>query len=77
MKEHYAIQIFFDARDQAWVAFSEDLPGCSAGGDTPEEALSEFEIAVEAWLQALKASGRAIPKPQQRWQPQRILQQAA
>ncbi len=77
MQYRYAIQIFFDARDQAWVAVSDDLPGCSAGGDTPGEALQEFEVAVEAWLEALQASGRPIPKPQERWQEQRLLPQVA
>lgn len=56
--------MFFDSRDQTWVAISDDLPGCSAGGDTPQEALQEFEIAVEAWIEALKAMGQPIPKPQ-------------
>ncbi|MDI6793002.1 MAG: type II toxin-antitoxin system HicB family antitoxin [bacterium] len=55
--------MFFDPRDKAWVAISDDLPGCSAGGDTPFEALKEFEIALEIWLAALKAEGKSIPEP--------------
>lgn len=63
MKHYYSIKLFFDPRDKAWVAISDDLPGCSAGGDTPMEALQEFEIAVEAWIEVLKATGKPIPKP--------------
>lgn len=63
MQHYYSIKLFFDPRDKAWVAISDDLPGCSAGGDTPMEALQEFEIAVEAWVEALKATGKPIPTP--------------
>ena len=63
MKYPYAIKLFFDPRDRSWVAVSDDLPGCSAGGDTPSEAVQEFEIAVDAWLEALEATGKPIPEP--------------
>ena len=53
----HSIKIFFDPRDKTWVAISDVLPGCSAGGDTPQEALAEFEIAVDAWLEAREKSG--------------------
>ncbi len=46
-----------------WVAISDDLPGCSAGGATPHEALAEFEVAVEAWLEARAAAGLEIREP--------------
>ncbi len=59
MLKPYHIQIFFDARDNLWVAISDDFPGCSAGGSIPQEALAEFELAVEAWLEARAA---AAPK---------------
>ncbi len=63
MLKHYPINIFFDERDNLWVAISDDLPGCSAGGATPQEALAEFEVAVEAWLEARAAAGLEIPEP--------------
>ncbi len=63
MKNPYSIKIFFDPRDKTWVAISDDLPGCSAGGDTPQEALAEFEIAVDAWLEAREKAGLEIPEP--------------
>jgi len=63
MKHPYPIKLFFDPRDQSWVAVSDDLPGCSAGGATPVEAIQEFECAVAAWLEALEATGQPIPEP--------------
>ncbi|MBF0552380.1 MAG: type II toxin-antitoxin system HicB family antitoxin [Deltaproteobacteria bacterium] len=63
MKYPYEIKVFFDFRDQIWVAVSDDLPGCSAGGATPVEALQEFELAVEAWIEALESTGKSLPIP--------------
>ena len=62
MQHDVSIRIFFDHRDQTWVAISDELEGCSAGGDTPLEALQEFEIAVEAWIEALVATGKPMPQ---------------
>lgn len=63
-------EVTFDERDHAWVATSENVPGCSAGGDTPVEALQEFEVALEAWIEALRATGKPLPKPRES-RPQR------
>ncbi|MFC1851642.1 hypothetical protein ACFL27_15740 [candidate division CSSED10-310 bacterium] len=62
MKYPYLRRLFFDRRDQTWVAVSIDLPGCSAGGETPCEALREFEIAGDAWLEACAATGKPLPR---------------
>lgn len=40
-----------------------DLPGCMADGATIEEALSEGEDAVKAWVFTAKAEGLEVPKP--------------
>ena len=63
MKNPYPIRIFFDPRDKTWIAISDDLPGCSAGRDTPPETLAEFEISVDAWLEARKKTGLEITEP--------------
>lgn len=44
------------------IEFS-DLPGCISDGDTIEEAIDNGYDAVKCWLEAAKASGRKIPKP--------------
>jgi predicted RNase H-like HicB family nuclease len=59
----YPITVFWSAEDAAWIADVPDLPYCSAVGDTPHEAVAEVETAVAAWLEAARASGRAIPDP--------------
>ncbi len=63
MMPAYPINVFWNDEDQAWVADVPDLPYCSALGDTPHEAVAEVEVAVRAWLDAAKASGRQVPQP--------------
>ena len=57
----YPISVFWSDEDGAWIADVPDLLYCSALGDTPREAVAEVELATEAWLEAARASGRAIP----------------
>ncbi len=64
---HYAIIVFWSDEDRAWVADVPDLKPCSAFGSTPEEAVAEVCIAMEAWLAAARDAGLEIPKP--RFQP--------
>ena len=40
-----------------------DLPGCSAFGETEDEAVKQVKIAQELWLKTAKKEGRKIPKP--------------
>jgi predicted RNase H-like HicB family nuclease len=64
----YAIIVFWSEEDGAWVADIPDLESCSAFGGTPEEAVAEVQVAMEAWLAAARDAGLAIPVP--RFQPQ-------
>ncbi|MEA5420577.1 type II toxin-antitoxin system HicB family antitoxin [Spirulina sp. CCNP1310] len=59
----YHINIFYSEEDGCYVADIPDLKFCSALGETPEAALHEVMIAKTAWLEAVKASGKAIPAP--------------
>jgi len=59
----YAIEIFYSEEDGGYIAVVPELPGCSAFGETPEEALREVLVAIELWLEAAKKEGRPIPKP--------------
>ncbi len=63
----YAIVVFWSEEDGAWIANVPDLKSCSAFGNSPEEALAEVQIAMEAWLSAASDAGHPIPKP--RYQP--------
>jgi predicted RNase H-like HicB family nuclease len=60
----YFIGIFYSDEDEGYIADIPDLQYCSAFGETPEEALREVQIAKEAWLEAARSSGKAVPVPQ-------------
>jgi predicted RNase H-like HicB family nuclease len=59
----YPINVFWSDEDEAWVADVPDLAYCSALGDTPHDAVAEVEIAMAAWVDAARASGRPVPPP--------------
>ncbi len=63
---HYAIVVFWSDEDDAWVADVPDLKSCSAFGETPEEAVAEVRVAMEAWLAAAREAGHSIPEPRYR-----------
>lgn len=63
----YAVSIFWSDEDNQYIAVVPDLRGCSASGDTPEEALREIKIAKELWLDVAKEHGDPLPEP--RWRP--------
>jgi RNA polymerase sigma-B factor len=52
-----------DGDDSHWSAVVEELPGCSALGRTPEEAVERLRPAMRTWLAAALADGREIPVP--------------
>ena len=59
------IIIFFSEEDEGYIAVAPELPGCSAFGETEEEALREIKTAIELWLTAARKEGRNIPHPQE------------
>jgi predicted RNase H-like HicB family nuclease len=63
----YAVIVFWSEDDGAWVADVPDLKSCAAVGSTPEEAVAEVRIAMDAWLAAARDAGLEIPKA--RYQP--------
>jgi predicted RNase H-like HicB family nuclease len=65
MTDHL-INIFHSDEDGGYIAEIPDLPGCSAFGRTPEEAVAEVVVAKQAWVQAATVEGRPIPEPQYR-----------
>ena len=60
----YLIEMFWSDEDQAYLCTAPDLPGCSAAGDTPLEAIREMQDAMSSWLQACSNIGRQLPAPQ-------------
>ena len=57
------IEIFYSEEDEGYIAIIPDLPGCSAFGETEEEALKEVKITKELWLEVAVSEGRKVPKP--------------
>lgn len=63
MNTRYAIVVFWFDEDGAWIADAPDLRSCSAHGDTPEEAVAELQVAMEAWLDVAREKGLPLPEP--------------
>lgn len=63
----YHINIFYSAEDEEYIADIPDLRGCSASGETPQEALQEVLIAKALWMES--ARDNAIPMPEPRYRP--------
>lgn len=59
----YHINVFWSDEDAQWIADIPDLKGCSASGDTPEEAVREVQIAKQLWLEVAEQDGEKIPEP--------------
>lgn len=60
---YYPSIVFYSAEDQGFIAKAIDLKGCSAFGETPEQALKELETAVELWLEVAEKDNQSIPEP--------------
>jgi predicted RNase H-like HicB family nuclease len=54
---------FFGEEDRDFIAKSIDLKGCSAFGESPEQALKNLETAVELWLSVASEKDTSISEP--------------
>jgi len=59
----YPLEVFWSDADGAFICIAADLPGCSAIGDTPQEAVKEMETAMRLWIDAALSMGRTLPEP--------------
>ena len=61
----YAVIISWsdDPGDQVFVADVPELPGCTAHGDTHEEALANAQEAIALWLDTCDELDRPRPAP--------------
>jgi antitoxin HicB len=46
-----------------YIALVPDLYGCMSDGETPEEALTNAQQAIQEWIETAKEIGRPIPEP--------------
>ena len=61
--DRYSMLIQWDDYDHIYVVTVPELPGCQTHGKTLEEAIKQGRDAIESWIDARRASGRAIPAP--------------
>lgn len=59
----YPAHVFWSDDDEGYIALATDLPGCSAFGDTQDEALRELQDAIAAWIEAQRSAGNPVPAP--------------
>jgi antitoxin HicB len=59
----YTIVLRRDIEDEIFVARIEELPGCSAHGETEVEALSNLRDNMQLWIADAIESGDAVPEP--------------
>ena len=65
-RSRYPSEVFWSDEDQGFIAIAPDLPGCSAFGETQEEAIRELQDAITAWVAAAAAVGNPAPAPSTR-----------
>ncbi len=63
METKYTIKIFWSLEDEGFIAIVEELRGCSAFGETYEEALHEVKVAMDLWLESAQEHGDTLPEP--------------
>ncbi len=60
----YRFLVIIEKGKQSYGAYSPDLPGCVAVGDTYEEVEKNMRKAIEMHLQAMFEGHEPIPTPQ-------------
>jgi len=55
--------IIIERTGTGFSAYSPDIEGCAAVGDTPEETRRNFENALAAHFDAMREVGEPIPEP--------------
>lgn len=59
----YETIIYWSNEDDAFIAEVPELPGCTAHGDSQQEALTNAYDAIELWLDTAQEFGDPIPEP--------------
>jgi len=62
----YPAEVYFSEEDEGFIALAPDLSGCSAFGDTADEALRELQLAIKVWIDAATKAGNPVPQPSPR-----------
>jgi predicted RNase H-like HicB family nuclease len=62
----YEVVIYWSQDDEAFIAEVPELPGCAAGGATPQEGLTSVQVVAREWLETARELGRSISEPKER-----------
>ena len=55
--------VVIEPTSTGYSAFSPDVPGCAAAGDTEEETRANFRDALAAHFEVMREIGEPIPEP--------------
>jgi predicted RNase H-like HicB family nuclease len=55
--------LIIEKTSTGYSAYSPDVPGCAAVGDTEDETRLSFQEALEAHFEAMREVGEPIPEP--------------
>ena len=66
MKIKYELIIYWSEVDQAFIVEVPELSGCTADGETYQEAVQNVEVVIREWLETAQELGRPIPEPKGR-----------
>ena len=55
--------VVIEQTSTGYSAYSPDVPGCVAAGDTPEETRANFQDALVSHFEAMREIGEPIPEP--------------
>jgi RNA polymerase sigma-B factor len=68
---HVTVKAGDEEQDAAWIASVDELPGCEAGGATPDEAVENLRAAMANWLSAAAEEPRVIAPPKRSSKPKK------
>jgi predicted RNase H-like HicB family nuclease len=60
---NYGVKVAWSERDGMYLATCLELPDVTALGDTYDEAIAEFQVALDLTIDAYKAGGWDLPQP--------------
>lgn len=62
----YELIVYWSAEDRSFIADVPELPGCSAHGTTPSEAVAQAQEAIALWIETAREFGDIVPDPEGR-----------
>jgi predicted RNase H-like HicB family nuclease len=62
----YEVIIYWSNEDSAFIAEVPEIPGCTADGPTPQQALANVETVAREWIETVRELGCPNPEPRER-----------